>query len=88
MGKPTKEELQEALETAAQMREQDDDPHHIAKALLNLNYRMGYMEKVLLAAELYMRGMAVHEHAELEKAIEEARREDARTEGRDLNEFL
>lgn len=88
MGKPTKEELREALETAAQMREQGDDPHYVAKALLNLNYRMGYLEKVLQAAELYLRGMGEHEHTVLVKAIENVHREDAHTEGRDLNRFL
>ena len=36
MGKPTTEELPQALEQAAQMREHDDDPHFIAKSLLNL----------------------------------------------------
>lgn len=88
MGKPTKEELHEALETAAQMREQGDDPHYVAKALLNLNYHMTHLEKVLHAAELYLRGMGEHEHTVLVKAIENVHRENAHTEGRDLNRFL
>ena len=83
MGKPTEQELKEALETAAQMREHSDDPHHVAKALLNLNYRMGYMEKVLHAAELYLRGMGEHEHTMLQKAINEARDKDRLSTGRD-----
>ncbi|MDT8404246.1 hypothetical protein [Sulfuriflexus sp.] len=88
MGKPTAAELQEALETAAQMREQDNDPHYVAKALLNLNYRMGYMEKVLHAAQLYLRGLGEHEHAALQKAIDAARREEAHTGGRDMDHFI
>ena len=83
MGKPTIEELDEALQEAARMREQDEDPHHIAKALLNLHYRNGYLEKVLHAAELYLRGLAEHEHIVLQKAIDDARREDAHTSGHD-----
>lgn len=85
MGKPTEQELDEALETAAQMREQGNDPHHVAKALLNLNYRMGYMEKVFHAAELYMRGMGEHEHTMLQKAIDEARDKDRHSAGRDAD---
>lgn len=83
MGKPTEQELDEALETAAQMREDDNDPHYVAKALLNLNYRMAYMEKVFHAAKLYMRGMSEHERTMLQKAINEARDKDRLTAGRD-----
>ena len=89
MGKPTKEQLHQALETAAQMREQGIDPHYVAKALLNMNYRMKYMEKVLHAAELYLRGgLNVHEHTALQKAIDEARSEETRTAGKDSENFL
>jgi len=38
MGMPTEEELREALSEEARMREQGEDPHHIAKALLNFDY--------------------------------------------------
>jgi len=88
MGKPTTEELQQALKQAAQMRERDDDPHFIAKSLLNLQYRLGFLEKVMRAAELYLRGEGGQEHAVLQRAIEKAKQEDAHTAGRDSKGFL
>lgn len=74
MGKPTKEELETALEHAGQMREKGDDPFFIAKCLLNLNFRMKYLEEVLNKADLYLHsGEGAHEHAELANAIKRAR---------------
>ena len=74
MGKPTKEELGEALKEAQRMREQGEDPHHVAKALLNMNYQSGFLGEVLQAAENYLQsGMAEREHTLLVKAIEKAR---------------
>ncbi len=74
MGKPTKEELEEALKEAQRMREQGDDPCHVAKTLLNLNYQNHSLVDVLHAAEKYLHsGMAEYEHAQLVKAIEKAR---------------
>ncbi len=82
MGMPTAEELEDALREAARMREQGDDPHHVAKALLNLNYRVRSLERVLEAAELYFRsGQAVAEHQRLRQAIEQARAVAARSAG-------
>jgi len=78
MSKPTEEELEEALAEAARMRETDDDPHHVAKALLNLNYRFEYLDKVLYAAERYIRsGHAEFEHAHLLRAIANYKKADA-----------
>jgi predicted transcriptional regulator len=78
MGKPTKQELEQALNEAQRMREQGQDPHHLAKALLNLNYQSGFLVKVLQAAENYLNsGMAEAEHTQLVKAIETARAVDA-----------
>ena len=88
MGKPTEEEFEDALKTAIQMREEGNDPHHIAKALLNLNYRMGFLEKVFHAASLYLRGLGEHEHTALQKALDAARREDAHTSGQDSDDFI
>ena len=69
MGKPTQEELQIALAEAARMREQSEDPHFIAKALLNLNYRIKYLEDIMRAAELYTHsGMGSSEHLKLVSA--------------------
>ncbi|MCW8827795.1 MAG: hypothetical protein OQK94_01930 [Gammaproteobacteria bacterium] len=74
MGMPTEEELQEALAEAARMREHGEDPHHIAKALLNINYQNEQLKHVLRAVELYFNsGMAVAEHQKLKKAVEQAR---------------
>ena len=74
MGVPTAEELQTALKEAALMREQGEDPHHIAKTLLNHNHRIGKLENVMHAAELYIRsGEGGHEHAELVRAIKSAK---------------
>ena len=88
MGKPTTQELQQALEQAAQMREHGDDPHFIAKSLLNLQYRLGFLEKVMRAAELYLRGEGGQEHAVLQRAIEMAKQEDAHSAGRDSKTFF
>jgi hypothetical protein len=77
MGKPTEEELERALEEAKRMREQGEDPHFIAKALLNLNYQNEFLIKVMRAVENYLHsGMAEREHAQLIKAIEKAREVD------------
>jgi len=74
MGKPTEEELEDALKEAQRMREQGEDPHCVAKALLNMNYQSGFLSDVLKAAENYLQsGMAEREHTLLIKAIEKAR---------------
>ena len=83
MSKPTVEELKQALAEAARMREQGEDPHHVAKALLNLNYRFRYLEDVLTAAEHYLRGQGEHDHARLVRAIEHYHEADARSSGHD-----
>jgi len=88
MGMPTEEELEEALREAAQMREQGEDPHYVAKSLLNLHYQVEQLERVLTAAELYLHsGMAITEHQRLKKAIEDARRAIRRSAGEDAESF-
>jgi len=73
MGKPTTEEFETALKHAAQLREQGEDEFYIGKSLLNLNYRIKYLEDVLNKANLYLHsGEGAVEHAELVKAIEQA----------------
>ncbi len=84
MGKPTEEELRRALEAAGKMRELGKDPYHVAKALLNANYRLRLMEKVLKAADRFVaQGQSVQAHRDLVSAIREAKAADARSEGRD-----
>ena len=78
MGKPTDQEMEQALAAAVRMRESRDDPDFIAKALLNLNYRHEQLMKVLQAAEVYLKfGHEEREHRDLLLAIEEARRAEA-----------
>ena len=73
MGKPTKKEYEAALTHAALLREQGEDVYYMAKSLLNLNYRMKYLEDVLAKADLYLHsGEGAQEHAELVKSIEKA----------------
>ena len=80
MGVPTQEELQTALAEAAHMRESGDDPHFMAKVLLNHNHRIDTLEKVLQAAELFLRtGRGSHEEAVLIKAIAAAKYASANT---------
>ena len=81
MTKPTQAELELALATAAHMSEQKQDEQHLAKCLLNLNYRIGYLEKVFKAAERYVYfGQEETEHQLLVKAIEHARSEELHIE--------
>jgi hypothetical protein len=88
MGVPTAEELQTALQETARMREQGEDPHHIAKALLNLNYRVSKLENVMHAAELYMRsGEGGQEHAELVRAIKSAKDASSNTADHDKLDY-
>ena len=83
MGVPSKEELDAALSEAARMREQGEDPQHIAKALLNHNYRIDTLEKVLHAADLYLHsGQASQEHSKLVRAIDVAKKASAKKEVR------
>ena len=88
MGVPTAEELQTALQEAARMREQGEDPHHIAKTLLNHNYRIEKLEKVMHAAELYFRsGNADREHTKLVQAIEAAKYSGSNTSDHDSLDY-
>lgn len=71
MGKPSEEELNQALAVARYMRESGKDPYSLAKALLHLHYRTGLLEHVMQAAVAYLHsGLAEHEHTQLMRAIE------------------
>lgn len=88
MGVPTQDELTQALEEAVRMREHGDDPHHLAKVLLNHNHRLGKLERVLKAAELYMHsGHAGKEHADLMRAIEAAKYASSNTADHDQLDY-
>ena len=72
MGKPTQDELSEAIQTAAALRESGADDKYLGKCLLSLNYRNKLLEKVLEHAELYIHGGSnPHEHTLLLKAIQD-----------------
>ncbi|MCW9013847.1 MAG: hypothetical protein OQL06_08695 [Gammaproteobacteria bacterium] len=88
MSKPTDSELKIALQAAAEMKEHNADPHYLAKALLNHNYRIRYLENVLQAADRFMNhGMAEHEHMVLLRAIEKAKDAEHRTAGTEQENF-
>ncbi len=88
MGMPSKEELDDALAEAARMREHGEDPHHLAKVLLNLSYQNEQLKHVLASVELFLNsGMAVTEHQKLKKAIASARNAIDRTGGIEHESF-
>ena len=73
MGKPTAEQLEQALAQAAWLREHDVDEHFLGKSLLNHNYRLHLLEDVLQKARLYLHsGNSAQAHRELLKSIEKA----------------
>ena len=53
MGRPTEEELAAALQEAARMREQGQDPNFVGKTLLNHNYRLTYLLQLYHQLEHY-----------------------------------
>ncbi|MDA3870115.1 MAG: hypothetical protein PF589_09265 [Gammaproteobacteria bacterium] len=88
MSKPSDEELESALKMAIQMREKGIDPFFLAKSLLNHNYRIGYLEKVLKAADRYLnRGMADSERVALLKVIEKAKDAESYTAKQERESF-
>jgi hypothetical protein len=84
MAKPSKDELETALNEAKRLRESGQDSHFIAKALLNSHYQNSYLLDVLHAAEHFLHsGMAEMEHTRLQRAIEKAREIDDRSAHRE-----
>lgn len=81
MGKPTNDELKQALTKAADMREHGEDPDFLAKSLLNLNYRFSVWQKVIDATKRYLHsGHGSTEHARLVSAMREAERIESESE--------
>ncbi len=77
MGRPTEEELAAALQEAARMREQGQDPNFVGKSLLNHNYRLTYLLQLYHQLEHYFHaGQADSEHAKLIKLLEKVRQEE------------
>ena len=84
MGKPSEKELAVALKSAKLMRERDNDPFYLAKALLHCHYRAHFLEEVCACAEAYLHsGLADAEHRRLVQAIERLQREEDRSAARE-----
>lgn len=85
MGKPTESELQQAIMAAVKMRESDNDPDFVAKSLLNLNYRVQKLERVMTAARRYLHaGQSVSDHRSLMQLIQSAEKACAAVEEDEL----
>ena len=88
MSKPTPQEMETALKMAKQMRDKDIDPFFIAKALLNLNYRIEFLQEVLRTADRYINmGMSEQERSHLIRAIEKAKSADDYTSNNERSSF-
>ena len=88
MPKPSDEELVIALQKAAEMRENNDDPFNMAKCLLSHNFRIKNLEDVLAIADRYCNmGMAQRELTHLIRAIEKAKNVESYTSQREQERF-
>ncbi|MDH5485052.1 MAG: hypothetical protein OEY43_07440 [Gammaproteobacteria bacterium] len=88
MSKPTDDELKIALQEAIRMKEQNDDPKYVAKALLSHNYRIKYLQQVLQIADRFMNhGMAEHERSQLLRMIEKAKDAESSTAHDEREDF-
>ena len=77
MGRPTHDELADALAEAGRMREQGEDPHHIAKCLLNHEYRLKYLAQLYEQVQHYMRsGQSSTEHSKLTRLLDKIESEE------------
>lgn len=80
--KPTPVEFETALRTAAVLHVEARDPRYLGKALLYLDQRRAYLEKVLeLADRFLLTGQDEHTHALLLKAIYAAQRAEEHATG-------
>lgn len=68
------DDLKEALAACARMRDEDDDPHRVAKWLLYFHRRCHGLEELLHLVDRYLRfGMPEHELGELRVLVERLR---------------
>jgi hypothetical protein len=85
MSKPSKLQLQQAVEVAERLRDLDQDADHLGRTLLYLQQRNAVLERVLDAAKHYLQsGQEQHNHTRLVQAVEAARRQ-AREESDSLD---
>jgi len=81
--KPSADEYHTATRTAEVLHVEERDPRHLGKALLYLDQRRDYLEKVLeLADRFLLSGQEVQVHAQLLKAIHAAKRAEEHATGR------
>jgi hypothetical protein len=74
MRRPDAEQLGIALAAAEAMREEGNDPRHIARALSYLYSRNQGLEELLQLADRYLRfGMPEHELSEMRRLVERLR---------------
>ena len=80
--RPATDEYRTALQTAELLRAEARDPRHLGKAMLYLDQRLGYLEKVLELADRYLlTGQDEGVHALLLKAILAAKRAEEHATG-------
>ena len=81
--KPNKTQLETALAAAERLREADEDPEFVARALIYLAGRHELLDRVFRVAERFVKfGMDESEHRELVRAIEAVRHFDDTAEDR------
>ena len=86
--KPSTEQMQHALEVAASMRDSDDDPDYLSRALLYLQHRIEVLEQVHSAANEYMHfGQEERQHARLQRALESVRDFEIRESNQDKQDL-
>jgi hypothetical protein len=72
--RPDVEQLGIALAAAEAMREEGNDPRHIARALSCLYRRNQALEELLQLADRYLRfGMSEHELSEMRRSVDRLR---------------
>ncbi|MEJ1402385.1 MAG: hypothetical protein RPU73_00690, partial [Candidatus Sedimenticola sp. (ex Thyasira tokunagai)] len=82
--KPDKNQLDDALKTAEELRDLGVDRHHLGRSLLYMQRRNKLLEELLDHVELYLQfGLPVDEHAKLEKLLERIRYLEHRESGED-----
>ncbi len=88
MSKPTDAELATAIRAAIEMKEHDDDPHFIARSLLNLQFRMRFYEELLKLADLYLNhGQSESDHMQLLRHINKLKEIELRSAKMDIEDF-
>ena len=86
--KPTSDQIRRALVAAEAMRERGEDPDALALTLLYLKRHCERLEPVFLHAERYLGfGQDEGEHRRLVRAIEQARRGEAKEAGSEAQDF-